>query len=354
MPMSYWLILALRGRGASSGDKVSLGQSKRVAILRAVQAGARILFLDEPLAGLDEGGVDEVLGFLTKLAAEQLLTIVIVEHVFNIPCIKNLATTVWTLSNGGLVVGDPSATAPDDSNSSIARFNSWLQEIAGEGSTIHHTHLENGACLTRIVPASNSAADPLLVVDNVIIRRNRRIVIGSAESATVQRGMSFSVNKGEITVFRAPNGWGKTTLLEGIAGILPITNGTITLNGTNISRQSPWARKRLGLTFLQSRNNTFPRLTVSESLTLANAGSLKDHLQPLLPKRASLLSGGQKQQLAIASALGDESFSIALMDEPFSALDDNALNTLKGKLTSYLRDKGILIAIPGSADIFTT
>jgi ABC-type branched-subunit amino acid transport system ATPase component len=101
--------LGLQGRETSSAGLVSLGQSKRVAIARAVRAGARILFLDEPLAGLDAVGIADVVEMLERLAHDDQLTLVIVEHLFNIPRILDFATTVWTLSNGKLEVESPSA-----------------------------------------------------------------------------------------------------------------------------------------------------------------------------------------------------------------------------------------------------
>src|SRR6185295_16083726 len=92
--------LGLRGREISSCDKISLGQSKRVAIASSVQAGAQILFLDEPLAGLDSPGITDVIALLGQVVREQQITLVIVEHVFNIQRILDLATTVWTLEKG--------------------------------------------------------------------------------------------------------------------------------------------------------------------------------------------------------------------------------------------------------------
>nr|VFK32891.1 MAG: branched-chain amino acid transport system ATP-binding protein [Candidatus Kentron sp. MB]VFK35671.1 MAG: branched-chain amino acid transport system ATP-binding protein [Candidatus Kentron sp. MB]VFK77427.1 MAG: branched-chain amino acid transport system ATP-binding protein [Candidatus Kentron sp. MB] len=59
--------LGLAGREQSSADMISLGQSKRVAIARSVAAGVRILFLDEPLAGLDRQGIQDVLRLLESL-----------------------------------------------------------------------------------------------------------------------------------------------------------------------------------------------------------------------------------------------------------------------------------------------
>ena len=72
----------LGGRETSSADMISLGQSKRVAIARTVQAGARILFLDEPLAALDANGIRDIMGLLAELVERTFaVTLVIVEHV---------------------------------------------------------------------------------------------------------------------------------------------------------------------------------------------------------------------------------------------------------------------------------
>ncbi len=99
--------LGLVGRENSVAEGVSLGQSKRVAIARTLQAGSEILFLDEPLAGLDAAGITEVMDALAQLVREAGLTLVIVEHVFNIPRVLELATTVWTLEGGKLRVDAP-------------------------------------------------------------------------------------------------------------------------------------------------------------------------------------------------------------------------------------------------------
>jgi ABC-type branched-subunit amino acid transport system ATPase component len=63
-------------RTRSSADRISLGQSKRVAIARAIQAGAKVLFLDEPLAGLDAEGVNDIIDLLRSLAGSGNLTLI--------------------------------------------------------------------------------------------------------------------------------------------------------------------------------------------------------------------------------------------------------------------------------------
>ena len=111
---SEWLRkIGLGDRLDSSCDKISLGQMKRVAIARAIQAGAKVLFLDEPLSGLDKHGISEVMSYLEALVRENSITLVIVEHVFNIPTALKLADTVWTLSNGKMTISKADAFIED-------------------------------------------------------------------------------------------------------------------------------------------------------------------------------------------------------------------------------------------------
>ena len=101
--------LGLTGRDTSSADRISLGQSKRVAIARALQTRAPILFLDEPLAGLDADGIRDVLDHLRELATCHSVALVIIEHALHLPRILDFASTVWTLSHGSHTIESPAA-----------------------------------------------------------------------------------------------------------------------------------------------------------------------------------------------------------------------------------------------------
>jgi len=150
--MDLLMKLGLKDREASSADKISLGQTKRVAIARAVRAGARILFLDEPLSGLDEEGIEEVLALLSSLVQRERLTLVIVEHAFNISRILNLAHTVWTLSDGKIQID----TKQNVSVQIHGGFDGMAQKIIDTftqpGCQIHEQILYGGARLIKIPP----------------------------------------------------------------------------------------------------------------------------------------------------------------------------------------------------------
>jgi ABC-type branched-subunit amino acid transport system ATPase component len=149
--------LGLMGREESSADKISVGQSKRVAIARAVAAGARILFLDEPLAGLDRRGINDVLELLGSLVGEQDITLVIVEHVFNQTHLQGLVTTDWLLAGGTIKRADCTAGKDNSavdfqvtSTDSLAQHPAWFGLVAGEGATVLDEPLPRGALLTRV------------------------------------------------------------------------------------------------------------------------------------------------------------------------------------------------------------
>lgn len=344
--------LGLGGREKSSADQVSLGQSKRVAIARAVQAGAKILFLDEPLAGLDAPGIAEVMQLLESLALQERVTLVIVEHIFNIPRILELATTVWTLADGKLTVESVAKVKNLDAGDRIlpsqpeSIIPAWLKDIAGEGGKINHLNLPGGAVLSLVMANGLTPGAIMLEVEDLVVYRGKRLVIGDrAEDGQVQ-GLSFSLHQGELALLQAPNGWGKTSLLEAIAGLIPMDRGIIRLIGRPIHKLPTWERIGLGLSFLQSRDNVFASLTVTEALRLYKVRSPSESLKPLLKHKISDLSGGQKQKLAL-SGLQTKRTAIQMLDEPFSALDLSSLQ-IPFNILKPSAEKTYLIAIPST------
>ena len=181
----------------------------------------------------------------------------------------------------------------------------------------------------------------MLSVEDLVVYRGKRLVIGEDQNGEV-RGIYFQLYKGQINILQAPNGWGKTTLMEAIAGLIPIHRGSIRLNGQPIEALPPWERVNLGLSLLQSRDNTCLNLTVREALNLARVDKVPHHVSNLLSKKVSNLSGGERQKLAFYCAIAKgESF---LMDEPFSALDAQSLHRCLQQMNNF--KTLCLIAIP--------
>lgn len=367
--------LGLAERGTSSADRVSLGQSKRVAIARAVQAGAKILCLDEPLAGLDAPGIAEVMGLLNQLVSQGQVTLVIVEHVFNIPRILELATTVWTLTAGKVTVETPAqirnqnsgvsgvvvenhsdiqpSLAPVKNQKSPIEIGiqDWLQEVAGGEGKIDEQPLPGGARLSWVSPEGVKPGAIILEVEDLVVYRGQRLVIGQSGGNGQTQGLSFALRQGDLAVLQAPNGWGKTTLLEAISGLLPVSRGVIRLEGTPIGHLPPWERVKLGLSILQARDNLFPGLTVRETLKLARISHIPDNIRNLLSKKVSALSGGERQKIALTCAINRVYFKVVILDEPYSALDPRAVTYFSTRLVKLAQGLGgILVCIPSTID----
>lgn len=340
--------LGLGDRADSSADRISLGQTKRVAIARAVQAGARILFLDEPLAGLDAQGIDSVLEILQQLAREHRVTLIIVEHVFNIPRILDLADTVWTLEDGKIAVQSPTAVRVQHSRTRPTDIIAWMRQLLGEQTVVTQESLPGGAVLWKLRTKDREGVEdqsPLFEVRDLRVRRGNRLVIGNGVSPQAERGLSFTISDGEIAVLQAPNGWGKTTLAEAMMGIIPSQGGEVFFAGAGIGHTPTWQRVRAGLRYCQARNQVFPQLPVEDAFWLAGATRVPRDLEPLSKRAASQLSEGEKQKVSLAMI--PEQADLVIYDEPFSALDALAVrNWVQNNLVS--RKNAALILTPMS------
>ena len=149
---------------------------------------------------------------------------------------------------------------------------------------------------------------------------------------TVVREASLTVDTGEIVAIVGSNGVGKTTLLKGITRALPLSAGTIELAGTDITRARPSQLAGLGLGYVPQSGSTFPDLSVMDNLLVSMPGSLgaaRERCRELLGRfpeldrrrdqAASTLSGGERQMLAIASALLSRP-RLLVLDEPTTGL----------------------------------
>lgn len=337
--------LGLGDRSQSSADMVSLGQSKRVAIARAVQAGAKVLFLDEPLSGLDGRGVHEVLEMLRELVQSHQLTLLIIEHILNVPHVLSLSTVVWHLQDGRMTIETPEQ-AHSRVLPKLAHSDEWPHAASIlKGKPARHS-LMGGAALEVFARNTSDSNPAVLELEDVVIHRGSRLVIGEVGLSGAPKGLSFSIRKGELAFLRAPNGWGKSTLLAAAAGLIPITRGCIRLNGQPVTGLNPWERVALGLSLVQAHEQSFPGLSVKDVLALCKRGHLGD-LHRLTAKRMSDLSGGERQRVALACRPMVAPDGVQLLDEPFAALDEPSIWDLRQHLLSS-GTGAVLIAEPAS------
>lgn len=148
------------------------------------------------------------------------------------------------------------------------------------------------------------------------------------------KGISFSVEQGEIIALIGANGAGKTTTLHTITGLVPAKHGSVKLNGTDITKVPAHKIVSMGMAHVPEGRRVFAQLTVYENLMLGaytrkDKAEIADTLErvyerfPRLKERrkqtAGTLSGGEQQMLAMGRALMSKP-SIILMDEPSMGL----------------------------------
>jgi branched-chain amino acid transport system ATP-binding protein len=155
----------------------------------------------------------------------------------------------------------------------------------------------------------------------------RDVRAGYAE-AVVLDGVSLALPASGSLAVLGRNGVGKTTLLLAIMGFVTLARGSISLNGTDISRLPPHKRAHLGIGWVPQERDIFPSLTVQENLTVAARPGRWDldtvfALFPRLKERranmGNQLSGGEQQMLTIARTLMTNP-SLLLLDEPLEGL----------------------------------
>jgi branched-chain amino acid transport system ATP-binding protein len=151
----------------------------------------------------------------------------------------------------------------------------------------------------------------------------------------ILHGVDLRINAGELTVLLGRNGAGKTTTLRTIMGLWPVSQGALSFRGEDIGRKSTPEIAQKGIAYVPENMGIFADLTVRENMILAARGAKReedmdgkrlDWIFTLFPamKRfwqhpAGLLSGGQKQMLAVARAIV-EPRQLLLVDEPSKGL----------------------------------
>ena len=175
-------------------------------------------------------------------------------------------------------------------------------------------------------------------------------------AAQALRAVSLAAEPGKVTCVLGRNGVGKTSLLDALAGQHPVSSGTITLDGSDITRLGPSERARQGIAYVPQGREIFPLLTVEENLKTGFAPlkredrSIPDDVFSLFPvlgdmlgRRGGDLSGGQQQQLAIGRALVMRP-RLLLLDEPTEGIQPSIIKDI-GRAIAYLRNLGRIAVV---------
>ena len=173
------------------------------------------------------------------------------------------------------------------------------------------------------------------------------------------KGISVTVNEGEIVTLIGANGAGKTTTLKTISGLRPVTSGSIVFDGHDISKLPAHERVKLGISQAPEGRGIFPGMTVLENLEMGKyhlkmrQAEIAEDLEkvyslfPRLKERATqaggTLSGGEQQMLAIGRALMARP-KVLLLDEPSMGLAPQMIANIF-RIITEINKQGVTILL---------
>lgn len=176
------------------------------------------------------------------------------------------------------------------------------------------------------------------------------------DRTTVLHGVDVTVPEDGVAAVLGHNGAGKSTLLRAAMGLIRPTGGTVLLDGEDITRLAPHERVARGMAYVPQGQQSFPHLTTAENLLLvadgrpggkeavAEAMDLFPVLRELARRRAGLLSGGQRQQLALARALVVRP-RLLLLDEPTEGIQPSVVAEIEETVIALSHRRGLSVLL---------
>jgi len=327
-----WSILDAVGLADSAGElcaELSHGERRLLEIGITLATQAKLLLLDEPLAGLGEADRVRVAALIRALARTH--AVVLIEH--DIDRVLALSDRITVLHQGRLIAdGRPAEVAanPEVVRAYLGAPPQGMREAAAARGT----------------PAA--APRTLLEV--------RGLAAGYG-GGRILDGVDLRIGEGEAVALLGRNGVGKTTLLRALYGMLPVDEGAVQWDGRSIANLRPFEINRLGISMVPEGRRLFPNLTVLDNLLIAvrKGGMPLEEIFELFPRlrtiqksRAESISGGERQMVAIARALVAPS-RLVLLDEPFEGLAPAVVNEVMAAILK-LRGRVAMVLVEHHAE----
>lgn len=185
----------------------------------------------------------------------------------------------------------------------------------------------------------------------------------SYSESEVIHGVDFTLGQEETLAIMGRNGMGKTTLFKSLIGALPLSDGSISIDGEDVSKMQSYERVHKGIAYVPQGRMIFPQLTVLDNIlagmSQAPSKRVPDDVYALFPvlfdmrhRKGGNLSGGQQQQLAIARALVTNP-KVLLLDEPTEGIQPSIIKDIANALNEIKKLRNISIIVSEQVLSFT-
>ena len=350
--------------------QLSGGQRQRVVIAAALCCDPKLIIADEPTTALDVSVQAQILKLIRGLADERGVGILLVTH--NMGVVAEVADRVTIMLKGQVVESGPVAQvlgAPQHPYAkaligAVPRVDVKLPRLPVPAQESPGTAAAREQVRARMGGGDEAKAG-VLSVDNLVVEYGARggLFGGGSHVFRAVKGVSFTVEPGEIFGLVGESGCGKTTVANTIAGLAKPTSGSVTLGGLPIgAKRGGLARKALQMVFQDPYSALNPRLRVATAiaepiafyhLAATKAEAAEDAallLEAVGLDRAAgarfphAFSGGQRQRIAIALALATQPRAL-IADEPTSALDARIARDILDLLDRLRREDGLALLL---------
>jgi ABC-type branched-subunit amino acid transport system ATPase component/ABC-type branched-subunit amino acid transport system permease subunit len=347
---------ALADRLDTAAGNLSGGEQQVLAVAQAVLRQPRVLLVDELSLGLSPEALAEVLRVVEELAAGGT-AVVLVEQ--SISTAMAIADTALFLESGRVRYQGPASALRDHPElfASVA-FGAGGAGVAGATG--------GGSELARARQALQQDREPVLVVEGLTAAYGDVRVVDAVD---------LEVAAGEVVGVLGPNGAGKTSLFDALSGLLPVSEGTVTLLGEDVTGLAPHSRAGRGLMRSFQSVRLFPSLTVRDCIAVALETRLTTksaafaglwlpparaeerrvdervavllellRLEPLADTPVGSLSLGSRRMVDLACQLAARP-KVLLLDEPASGLASGETELLGPLVSRISSDLGCAVLI---------
>jgi ABC-type uncharacterized transport system ATPase subunit len=327
-------------------EDLPVGVQQRVEILKSLVRDAQVLILDEPTAVLTPGETEDLFRIMRELRASGK-AIVFISH--KLKEVQAIADTVTILRRGQVVGQRPPSTSEDELAALMVGRNVQLR-------------------------VSKTAAKPgrvVLDVKDLVVPAGHADLAGE-EHAPAVNGLTFRVRAGEILGIAGVQGNGQTELCEALMGLVPVTSGTVELDGRDITGVSPRVRLRAGVGYIpedRQQDGLVSSFAVAENIVLdtydrppyasgvaLKLGSIRETATERIAEfdirtqsidtPVGTLSGGNQQKVILAREVGRK-VTLLMASQPTRGLDVGSIEFVHKRIIEE-RDQGVAVLLVSS------